>query len=178
METVTPIINRVAQSGLITLDLETYFPLPEQIATIDLKEFLFKGLILREAEFRETVKNTDWSPYTGKYVALYCSANAIIPMWAYMVLSSKLAPLAKGVACSPPEHAAEIFLYRNLAALNMDEFKGQRVIVKGCGARPVPEAAFVQIATQLTPAVRSLMYGEACSSVPVFKKPATANDVQ
>ncbi|MBP6732714.1 MAG: DUF2480 family protein [Chitinophagales bacterium] len=177
METVTPIVNRVAQSGLITLDLETYFPLPEEIAVVDLKDLLFKGLILREAEFRETVKTTDWAHYTGKYVALYCSADAIIPMWAYMVLSAKLALVAKAVACSPPDHAAEIFLYRNLAALNMDEFKGQRVIVKGCGQRQIPEAAFVQIATQLTPVVRSLMYGEACSSVPVFKKPATNNEV-
>ena len=170
METVKPIVNRVEQSGLITLDLENYFPSPEEIVAIDLKEFLFKELILREAEFRDTVKNSDWEKYTGKYVVLYCSTNAIIPMWAYMVLSAQLAPFVKDVACSSPEHAAEIFLYRNMAKLNMDDFKNQRVIVKGCGDRKIPEAAFVQIAEQLTKVVRSLMYGEACSSVPVFKK--------
>ncbi len=170
METVTPIVNRVAQSGLITLDLESYFPMPEEIAGIDLKDFLFKGLILREAEFREAVKNTDWTKYTGKYVALYCSADAIIPMWAYMILSTRLASVAKDIASCTIEHAAEIFLYRNIARLNMDEFKEQRVIVKGCGERQVPAAAFVQIAEQLAKVVRSLMFGEACSSVPVFKK--------
>lgn len=170
METVTPIINRVAQSGLITLDLETYFPTTEEIVGMDLKDFLFKGLILREADFRETIKATDWTIYTGKYVALFCSANAIIPMWAYMILSSRLATIAKDVACSPIEHATEIFLYRNIARLNMADFEGQRVIVKGCGDRRIPEAAFVQIAEQLAKVVKSLMFGEACSSVPVFKK--------
>lgn len=170
METVKPIVNRVEQSGLITLDLESYFPSPQEIVAIDLKQFLFKELILREAEFRETVKQNDWVKYKGKYVVLYCSADAIIPMWAYMVLSAQLAPVAKDIACSSPERAAEIFLYRNIAKLNMEDFKNQRVIVKGCGDRKIPEAAFVQIAEQLTKVVRSLMYGEACSSVPVFKK--------
>lgn len=170
MEEVKPIVNRVEQSGLITLDLENYFPSTDEIVAIDLKDFLFKELILREAEFRDRVKNSDWKKYEGRYVVLYCSTNAIIPMWAYMVLSAQLAPVAKDVACSLPEHAAEIFLYRNIAKLNMEEFKNQRVIVKGCGDRKIPEAAFVQIAEQLTKVVRSLMYGEACSSVPVFKK--------
>ncbi len=170
METVKPIVNRVAQSGLITLDLVDYFPTPEDIIAIDLKEFLFKELILREAEFREMVKNTDWKKYEGKYAVLHCSTNAIIPMWAYMVLSAQVSVYAKDVACSSVEHAPEIFLYRNMAKLNMDNFKEQRVIVKGCGDRKIPEAAFVQMAEQLSKVVRSLMYGEACSSVPVFKK--------
>ena len=177
METVKPIVNRVAQSGLITLDLEDYFPKPEEIVTVDLKEFLFKELILREAEFRDVVKNTDWKKYEGKYVVLHCSTNAIIPMWAYMVLSAQLSVHAKDVACSSLEHAPEIFLYRNLAKLNAEDFNNQRVIVKGCGERKIPEAAFVQIAEQLSKVVRSLMYGEACSSVPVFKKPNDKNEV-
>ena len=170
METVKPIVNRVAQSGLITLDLVDYFPTPEEIVAIDLKDFLFKELILREAEFRELVKNTDWKKYEGKYVVLHCSTNAIIPMWAYMVLSAQVSLYAKDVACSVVEHAPEIFLYRNMAKLKMDDFKEQRVIVKGCGDRKIPEAAFVQMAEQLSKVVRSLMYGEACSSVSVFKK--------
>ncbi len=176
METVKPIVNRVAQSGLITLDLEEYFPKPEEIVSIDLKDFLFKGLILREAEFREAVKQTDWKKFQDKYVVLYCSADAVIPMWAYMVLSAQLAPVAEDVACSSPEHAAKIFLYRNMAKLNMEEFKNARVIVKGCGDRKIPEAAFVQMAEQLSKVVRSLMYGEACSSVPVFKKQSDKNE--
>ena len=170
METVQPIVNRVAQSGLITLDLEEYFPKAEEIVGVDLKDFLFKGLILREADFRETVKNTDWKKFENKYVVLHCSADAIIPMWAYMVLSAELTPYAKDIASSSIDHAAEIFLYRNLAKLNAEDFKDARVVVKGCGDRQIPEAAYVQIAAQLTKVAKSVMFGEACSAVPVFKK--------
>ena len=170
MDSVKPIINKAAQRAIITLDLELYFPKREELAIIDLKDFLFKGLILREADFREQVKNTSWNGYKDRYVVLFCSAEAVIPMWAYMILGSELSPFATDVACSLPEHAPEIFLYRNLAKLNMDEFKNQRVVVKGCGERQIPEAAFVQIAGQLSKVARSVMFGEACSSVPVFKK--------
>jgi hypothetical protein len=170
MDTIKPIVNKVAQKAIVNLDLEDYFPHPEEISSIDLKDFLFKGLILREAEFREAVNNTDWKRYEGKYVAIFCSTDAIIPMWAHMILSTELSPFAKDVAFSPPAHAAEIFLYRNLAKLNMDDFANQRVIVKGCGERQIPEAAYVQIAQQLSKVARSIMFGEACSSVPVFKK--------
>lgn len=170
MDTSKPLVNKVAQKAIITLDLEDYFPKPEDIVSVDLKDFLFKGLILREADFREAVSNADWSVYKDKYVVLHCSTDAIIPMWAYMVLSAELSQFAKDVACSSPDHAPEIFLYRNLAKLNMDEFKNQRVVVKGCGDRKVPEAAFVQIAEQLSKTARVVMYGEACSTVPVFKK--------
>jgi hypothetical protein len=170
MDTIKPIVNKVAQKAIVNLDMEDYFPQPEEISSIDLKDFLFKGLILREAEFREAVNNTDWKKYEGKYVAIFCSTDAIIPMWAHMILSTELSPFAKDVAFSPPAHAAEIFLYRNLAKLNMDDFTNQRVIVKGCGERQIPEAAYVQIAQQLSKVARSIMFGEACSSVPVFKK--------
>ncbi|MES2621664.1 MAG: DUF2480 family protein [Bacteroidota bacterium] len=170
METTKPIVNKVAQKAIVTVDLENYFPKEEEIVSIDLKDFLFKGLILREADFREAVKNTTWSNYKDRYVIIHCSADAIIPMWAYMVLSAELSAFAKDIAFSSPEHAAEIFLYRNLAKLNMDEFRSQRVIVKGCGDRKVPEAAFVQIAEQLSKVARVVMFGEACSNVPVFKK--------
>lgn len=169
-DTTKPLVNKVAQKALITLDLEEYFPKQEELAFIDLKEFLFKGLILREADFREAVKNTDWSQYKNKYVAIYCSTNAIIPMWAYMALSAELSPYALDVTSSKAEEAAEIFLLHNLAKLDGEQFKGQRVVIKGCGDRKVPEAAFVQITQQLTNIARSIMYGEPCSTVPVFKK--------
>ncbi len=172
MEITKPIVNRVAESGLITLELEKYFPSPEEIALVDMKDFLFKGIMLREAEFREAVKQTDWKKFSGKYAVVFCSAEAIVPMWAYMILSARLSPYAKDIACSTPEHAPEIFLYRNLAKLNMNEFKNQRVVVKGCGERQVPEAAYVQITNELSKVAHSVMFGEACSSVPVFKKTA------
>jgi hypothetical protein len=170
METAKPLVNKVAQKALITLNLEEYFPKPEEITAIDLKDFLFKGLILREADFREAVKIKEWKAYEGQYVVIHCSSDAIIPMWAYMVLSAELTSFAKDVAFSSVEHAADIFLYRNLAKLNMDEFKGQRIVIKGCGDRKIPEAAFVQITQQLSNVARVVMYGEACSTVPVFKK--------
>ena len=170
MQEIQPIVNRVEQSGLITIELEDFFPKQEEIVAIDLKQYLFKELILREAAFREAIKQTDWSQYSGKYVTVYSSANAIIPVWAYMLLSTALTPYAKDIACTHPDHAAEIFLYRKIAALDMHHFQDKAVIVKGCANRPIPEAAFAQITQQLTGVVRSLMYGDACSSVPIYKK--------
>jgi hypothetical protein len=170
MDTSKPLVNRVSQSALITLDLETFFPRQEDIAGIDLKDFLFKGLILREAEFREAVKNINWNAYANKYVTIYCSTNAIIPVWAYMLLSANLCNVATDVACSNLKDAAEIFLYRNIARMDMEPYNNQRIVVKGCGDRTIPEAAFVQITQQLGRVARSVMYGEPCSTVPVFKK--------
>lgn len=170
MEEVKPIVNKVAQKSIVSIDLADFFPKPEEMEVVDLKNFLFKELILKEADFRERVKQTDWKKFSEKYVVVHCSVNAVIPMWAYMVISSEVASFAKDVACSSPEHAREIFLYRNLAKLNLEEFRNQRVVIKGCGDVPVPEAAFVQITQQLSGVARSIMYGEPCSMVPVFKK--------
>lgn len=167
---VKPIVNRVANKAIISLDLEEHFPKEDELVVIDLKDYLFKGLILKEADFRETMDKTDWKQYAGKYVVIYCSVNAIVPMWAYMVISAHVAEHAKDVACSSPDHATEIFLYRNLARLDMEQFKGQRVVIKGCGDRKVPEAAYVQITAQLAGIARVIMYGEPCSMVPVFKR--------
>lgn len=170
MDTVKPLVNRVEKSELITLNLESFMPAAADIVAVDLKDYLFKGLILREADFREAIKNTDWSQYSGKYVVIHCSADAVIPMWAYMLLSAELSPYARDIAASSLEHAPEIFLYRNLAKMDMQEFEGKRIVVKGCGDIKIPEAAFVQVTQQLTKIARSVMYGEPCSTVPVFKQ--------
>ncbi|MBK7149032.1 MAG: DUF2480 family protein [Bacteroidetes bacterium] len=170
MQTVQPIINKAAQKAIVTIDLADFFPASSDIVPIDLKNYLFKELLLKEADFRDAVKNTDWSIYKDKYVVLFCSTPAIIPMWAYMVLSAELSVYAKDVACTTADHAAEVFLYRNIAQINLKEYEGKRVVIKGCGERPIPEAAFVQITQQLAPVARAVNYGEACSMVPVFKK--------
>lgn len=170
MDTPKPIINKVAQKAIVTLDLETFLPADEAMVSIDLKEFLFKGLILREADFRETVKNTDWSQYRDKYVAIYCSADAVIPMWAYMVLSAELAAYAKDIAFTKPELAAETFLYRYIGHMDMEQYRSQRVVIKGCSDKRIPEGAYVQMTQQLSKVARVVMYGEPCSTVPVFKK--------
>jgi len=170
MDTTKPIVNRVTQSPLVTLDLETFFPKEEEISIIDLKDFLFKGLLLREADFRESIKQSDWSRFKDKYVVIHCSSDAIIPMWAYMVLSAEVSNYAADIVCSSPEKAGEFFLSHRIGQLDMEPFKNQRIVIKGCGDRKIPEAAFVQITQQLVKVARSVMYGEPCSTVPVFKK--------
>ena len=168
--TPDPIINKVAQKAIITLDLADFFPTEESIAVIDMKDYLFKGLILREADFREQVKNTDWSVYQDKNVVLHSSVDAIIPMWAYMIVSAELAPYAKDIANSSPDHAVEIFMYRAIDQIRASDYEGQRVVIKGCGDRQIDTAAFVSIAQKLATTARALMYGEPCSMVPVYKR--------
>ena len=170
MDIKNPIINKVAQKAIVTLDLADFLPKVEDMAVIDLKDYLFKGLILREGDFREQVKNTDWSVYQNKYVAIHISVDAIVPMWAYMVLSAELWPYAKDVANAHPDHALDIFMYRAIDKINADNYAGQRVVIKGCGDRPIEAAAFVYITNKLAPTARAIMYGEPCSMVPVYKK--------
>ncbi len=170
MSVTDPIINKVAQKAIVTLDLADLFPKQEAIVVIDLKDYLFKGLILREADFREQVKNTDWSAYQDKYVVIHSSVDAIVPVWAYMVLSAELTPYAKDIANASPDHAVDIFMYRAIEKINAEDYAGQRVVIKGCGDRQIDSAAFVYITNKLAPTARAIMYGEPCSMVPVYKK--------
>ena len=170
MDISNPIVNKVAQKAIVSIDLEDLFPKKEEIIEIDMKDYLFKGLILREAEFREQVKNTDWTSYKDKYVALHASVDTIIPMWAYMVMTAELSPYAKDVANASPAHAEEIFMYRAIEHLNAADYAGQRIVIKGCGDRKIDAAAFVYITQKLAGSARAIMYGEPCSMVPVYKK--------
>jgi hypothetical protein len=164
------IVNKVSQSGLITIDLEEFYPEGKRVL-FDIKDHLFQGLILREKDFREFIKNEDWNKYKDKFVALTCSADAIVPTWAYMLLTSQLEPVAKKVVFGNLE-TLETILYNDvLSKINTDDYKDARVVIKGCGNLPVPRAAFVQITSLLQPVVKSIMYGEACSTVPLYKKP-------
>ncbi|MCY7292051.1 MAG: DUF2480 family protein [Ferruginibacter sp.] len=164
------IINKVALSGIITIDLEEFYPQGERVL-FDIKEQLFQGLILREKDFREFVKNEDWSKYTDKYVALICSADAVVPTWAYMLLAIQLQPYTKKVVFGELE-TLETVLYNDiLNKLNINDYKDARIVIKGCGYLPVPQAAYVEIARLLRPVAKSIMYGEACSMVPLYKQP-------
>lgn len=163
-------VNKVAESGILTLNLEDYFP-KQEIAVFDLKDFLFMGLILKEKDFREALKQLDVTPYQDKVVALTCSTDAIIPVWAYMLVTSLLEPIATEIIFGNEEFAKQSLLIRNIAALNKEEFNDQRVVVKGCGELPVKEAAYIEVTKLLRPYAKSIMYGEPCSTVPVFKKP-------
>lgn len=165
---MSEIVNKVAESGLITLDLETFYP-QEEILSFDLKDHLFMGLILKEKDFRASLQSFDWSVYQGKAVALFCSADAIIPLWAYMLVTSYLNPIAKRVLSGTQEEARKQLFIENIRALDPAQFSGSRVVVKGCGDIEISEYAFVEITSILQPVVKSLMYGEPCSTVPVYK---------
>jgi hypothetical protein len=163
------IVNKVAQSGLITLDLEAYLPKGEIIA-FDLKDHLFMGLILKEKDFREALKNKDWTPYLNKNVAIICSVDAIIPVWAYMLTATYLQPVAKEIFVGTETEMYKHLVLKNLNAINIDEYKEQRVVVKGCGEVPIDNYAYAEITKLLTPVAKSIMYGEPCSTVPIYKK--------
>lgn len=165
-----PIVNKVAESGLISLDLEQWYP-RQQIATFDIKDQLFMGMIIKEKEFRESLKQTDWSIYKDKAVAITCSADAIIPVWAYMLLASYLQPVSAELYMGTEQELLKHLFLKNIDAADLSSYKDQRVIVKGCGDIPIGEFAYIEISKRLLPLVKTLMYGEPCSTVPVYKKP-------
>ena len=163
------IINRVANSKLVTFNLEDYYPKGERIL-FDIKDWLLEGFVLREKEFRQTAKDHDWSQYEGKYVALTCSSDAIIPGWAYMLLSTHLAPFSRKTVVGDLEMLETVLYTEILSNLDVSQYEGLPVIIKGCSQKPVPQNAYLQLINKLQPVARSIMYGEACSSVPLFKK--------
>lgn len=168
------IINKVAQSSLVTLDLEKFYPSVE-IVVFDLKNYLFMELILKEKDYREALKNFDWSIYQGKNVALTCSADAIIPLWAYMLAVTYLEPFAKDILFGNENEAFSILFLKNIWKMDPREFEGKRVVVKGCGDKKIPESAYVEITKILRPITKSIMYGEPCSTVPIFKSSKTGS---
>ena len=163
------IVNRVAQSKLITFDLEEHYPEGKRIV-LDIKDWLFEGIILREKEFRGHLDQVDWSMYQDVYVALTCTTDAIVPGWAFMLVTSKLAPYAKKVVVGNLEDL-ETSLYQTvLDDLDISQFEGKPVIIKGCSNKPVPQNAYIMATTKIQQVAKSVMYGEACSSVPLFKR--------
>lgn len=162
------IINKVASSGLTEFNLEDYYPKGER-AVFDLKEFLFQGLILKEKDFREALKTFDWTNYQDKYVAVLCSADAIVPSWAFMLAAVHLEPYAKRVVFGNTETLETVLYNDALSKLDIEKFRGEKIIIKGCSKYPVPESAYVEITRLLRPVAKSIMYGEACSTVPLFK---------
>jgi hypothetical protein len=164
-----PIINKVSESGLVSLDLETYYP-RDEVAMFDLKDYLFMGMILKEKEFREALKKIDWEKYQDKNVAVTCTADAIIPVWAYMLVASYLQPIAKEIVMGDEKELHKTIFLKNLSQINIAEFAGQRIVIKGCGETPIGDFAYMEITKLLQPVVKSIMYGEPCSTVPVFKK--------
>ncbi len=164
------IVNRVANSGLVTLDLEDFYHPGERIV-FDIKPMLYRELILKEKEFRQLLKEHDWSVYQGKNVAITCTADAIVPTWAFMLVALQLEPYANMVVYGGLHELENRLFQEALSKIAVDYFKDAKVVVKGCSKLPVPTYAYVEIASKLKPVVSSLMFGEACSTVPLYKKP-------
>jgi len=163
------IINKVAQSGLVTFDPANLCPVGERVL-YDIKDNLFMGLMLREKDFREFIKAHDWQQYQDKYVAVTCSADAIVPTWAYMLLANKLNPYAKKVVFGDLNILETVLYEEAISKINLEAFRDQRVVIKGCGDITVPESAYVSLTFRLTAVVKSILYGEPCSTVPVYKR--------
>lgn len=162
------IINRVANSKLITVNLEDYYPEGKRVL-FDIKDWLFEGFVLREKDFRDHVMKHDWSQLKNTYVALTCSSDAIIPAWAFILVSINLEPFAKKIIIGDLE-LLETSIYQDvLNSLDVSDFKDKPIIIKGCSKKPVPQNAYIMLANKLQHVAKSIMYGEACSSVPLFK---------
>ena len=165
------IINKVAKSGLITIDLEELYPKGERVL-FDIKPLLFHELILKEKDFREFIKQHDWTQYQDKLVAITCTADAIIPSWAYMLVSIALEPFAKKIIFGDLETLEAIAFNEALLSIVYEDYKDKRVVIKGCSSLPVCTNAYVELVRGLKPFAKSIMYGEPCSTVPLYKAPA------
>lgn len=164
------IINRVASSPIVSIDLEDYYHAGERVV-YDIADNLFQGMILREKDFREFIKSHDWNQYQDKNVALVCSADAIVPTWAYMLLATKFEGVVNLVVMGSLETLEYALFNQALSKIDLESVENRPVVVKGCGELPIPESAYVEITRLLKPRVKSLMYGEPCSTVPLFKRP-------
>ena len=164
------IINKVAESGLVTIDLEKYLPQKGSIVVFDLKDFLFMGMILKEKDFREALKQQDWQKYRNKNVAITCTADAIIPVWAYMLVTTYLQPVAKETIVGDEKEIYKTVFLQNISSILEAEFADKRIVLKGCGETPIDDFAYAEATRKLLPVAKSIMYGEPCSTVPVYKK--------
>jgi len=163
------IVNKVAASGLVTINLEEFYPAGDRVS-IDLAEQLWQGLALREKDFRSWIQTHDWSQYQGKHVAVFCSVDAIIPAWAFMLVASALSDYAVTVVQGNRNELEEV-LFRNVVdGLDLTVYQDKRCVVKGCSNLPVPQSAYTHLVVRLRPVVRSIMFGEPCSTVPVYKR--------
>lgn len=164
------IVNKVAQSGIVTIDLEEFYPEGKRIL-FDIKPLLFQELILKEKDFREFIKNHDWAQYKDCYVAITCSNDAIVPTWAFMLLTLSLQPYAKKTVFGNLETLETVLFEEIIEKIDVNPYKDARLVIKGCGNKPVPVSAYVAITEKVKPLAKSIMYGEPCSTVPLYKQP-------
>lgn len=163
------IVNKVAQSGLISFDLADIYPAGDRLL-YDIKDNLFHGLILKEKDFREFIKQHDWAQYQDKHIAITCSTDAIVPTWAYMLLANKMAPYALTIVFGDLQSLETLLFERALNQIDIEKYRDERIVIKGCGEISIPTSAYVELTTRLTKVAKSIMYGEPCSTVPVYKR--------
>lgn len=163
------IVNKIAASGIITLDPADFLP-KEEVVVFDLNPFLFRELILKEKDFREALKKFDWESYKNKIVTITCSADAIIPMWAYMLVASYLEEIATDILFGDKNEAVKQSAIKAIDQLDTEIFRDQRIVLKGCGDQSVPADVYIALMKKLQPVVKSVMFGEPCSTVPVYKQ--------
>jgi hypothetical protein len=163
------IVNKVAQSGLVTLDPAAFYPAGERVI-YDIKDNLFHGLMLREKDLRDFIKEHDFTQYEGKNVGITCSADAIVPTWAYMLLANRMAPYAREIVFGDMAVLETVLFEKEIAKADLEQYSGQRVVLKGCGDTAVPVSAYVELTKRLTLIVKSIMFGEPCSTVPIYKR--------
>ncbi|MEX0884139.1 MAG: DUF2480 family protein [Cyclobacteriaceae bacterium] len=172
---MTEIVNRVSNSPIVTIDLEHYYVKGER-SVFDLESFLFKGMVLKELDFRKGLKELDWSDYQDKYVAVMCSADVIIPKWAYMLAVVYLNKVAREVVVGDRATLEQHLLFLSLQKLDLNSLKDKPVVIKGCSKFAIPDFAYGEIVRLLMPLAKSIMFGEPCSTVPVYKKPRDVAD--
>ena len=165
---IDPIVNRVANSRLVTINLEDFYPLGERVL-FDIKDWLHEGVVLKEKDFRESIEKHDWSQYKDNFVALTCSSDAIIPSWAYLLITTKLAPYTKRVVVGDLEEIETTLFNEIINNLDVSIYKDKLLLIKGCSDKKIPETAYVQLIEKLIPVASTIMYGEACSNVPLYK---------
>ena len=163
------LVNKVAASGIITIDLETLVK-SQEIVELDISQFLFRGLLLKEKDFRAELKTFDWTQYSNQTVAVYCSTDAIVAQWAYMLISNALSLAGVEYYYGSKEEVWDLLLLQSIKELSIEQYEGKMIVIKGCGTKTLPNAAYLEITKKLQPVVKSLMFGEPCSTVPVYKK--------
>jgi len=170
MRHMDSLVNRVAQSSLITIKLEDFYP-KHRVEVFDVKDYLFHGLILKEMDYREALKNHDWSKYQDCYLTIHCSTDAIIPTWAYMLVASYASGIARDLYFGDPDAFLITYFREQIRALPMESYIGAKVVIKGCSDLQIPASAYLELTHKLKPHASSIMFGEPCSTVPVYKKP-------
>jgi hypothetical protein len=164
------IVNRVANSGILTINLEELYP-TEEMVSFDIKDYLYMELILKEKDFRAALKEYDWESLKGKVLLIHCSTDAIIPVWAYMLITAYATPHAADIYEGTQNEFLKKHYAQTISEIDAVQYEQKRVVIKGCSDKPVPPLAYAMMVKKLQPLAQSIMYGEPCSTVPIFKRP-------